>query len=386
MLGDQLKNLTFALNIALKKIAPHQMLDILGDMLCSQVMGPMAIHIVTHLEPMMKHDPKASLDDLFAKPMPMSSLKTLIKSYFRSQEIVEERINELFKKSSIDGKVCILEHFYYRAVTDTTQRELFAHVVTKSCKSNPDVMIQFFGSVYNIEDNLEYNKTVLDLFKPIIETEKMSPYMMNFAAYLKKSYDIPFQRAISGFRDISIQDKTCAYILIYLLKNYQDKIKEISKVIVDRFYDLKRKSFESSVLYKSLEGALKNADEYEVITQSAAVYIATLRAQLQKPFKTELRMDIDISKLPCSQIVELIDCEFQKNTIACHNLSEWNAIYERRAEMTPFVVVMANVMRGIKVPAADLENLSSTELMVLKRTAVDEDYEILEEESSSDNK
>jgi len=40
--------------------------------------------------------------------------------------------------------------------------------------------------------------------KAIIETEKMSIYMLNFAGYLKLSYNVPFEKAIKGFTEISL--------------------------------------------------------------------------------------------------------------------------------------------------------------------------------------
>lgn len=65
------------------------------------------------------------MDDLFSKPMPMSSLKTLIKFMFKSHDVNYDKIQRLFFKSSIDGRVCILEHFYYRAVEEDKLKVMF---------------------------------------------------------------------------------------------------------------------------------------------------------------------------------------------------------------------------------------------------------------------
>jgi len=157
---------------------------------------------------------------LFGKPMPMSSLKTLIKFMFKSHEVNFDKIFALFNKSSVDARVCILEHFYYRAVEEQTLREMFLKLLKTICEKNPDVFLLFFGEVYQNAENLKLNQEVLNTVKAIIETEKMSIYMLNFAGFLKLAYNVPYERAIKGFTDISLQNKACTYVMVYLLRNY----------------------------------------------------------------------------------------------------------------------------------------------------------------------
>lgn len=144
---------------------------------------------------MIKFDPEASLDDLFAKQMPMSSLKTLIKFMFKSHEVELEKIKKLFQKSSIDGRVCILQHFYQRAIEQDTIRELFLQLLAQVCQKNVDVFVTFFDDVYSNADNREFNTKILDAVKPIIDTEKMNPQMLSFMGYLEYPYTAPYERA-----------------------------------------------------------------------------------------------------------------------------------------------------------------------------------------------
>lgn len=152
--------------------------------------------------------------------MPMSSLKTLIKFMFKSHEVNFEKIANLFQKSSVDARVCILEHFYYRAAEEITLKPMFLKLLQSVCEKNPDVFLLFFGEVYKLEDHEKLNQEVLNTVKAIIETEKMSIYMLNFAGYLKLTYNVPYQRAIAGFENISLQNKECNYVMVYMLRNY----------------------------------------------------------------------------------------------------------------------------------------------------------------------
>ena len=115
----------FGFDILLKNVPPHQMIDIIGELMMTKGLAPLGVYCITHLQHVIKYDAQASLDELFTKPMPMSSLKTLIKFMFKSHEVNFNKISELFRKSSVDARVCILEHFYYRAVEEETLRPIF---------------------------------------------------------------------------------------------------------------------------------------------------------------------------------------------------------------------------------------------------------------------
>lgn len=99
------------------------------------------------------------------------------------------------------------------------------------CEKNPDVFLLFFGTVFEIDENLAINQEVLNTVRAIIETEKMSPYMMNFAGYLKLSYDIPYARAMAAFKSLCMLEKKCTYILVYLLRNYPEQFKEVAEYV-----------------------------------------------------------------------------------------------------------------------------------------------------------
>jgi len=117
------------------------MIDIIGELMMSKGLAPLGVYLITHLQHVIKYDPMASLDELFAKPMPMSSLKTLIKFMFKSHEVNFDKISELFRKSSVDAKICILEHFYYRAVEEITLRPIFLQLLKAVCEKNADVFL-----------------------------------------------------------------------------------------------------------------------------------------------------------------------------------------------------------------------------------------------------
>lgn len=84
------------------------MIDIIGELMQSKGLAPLGVYCITHLQHVIKYDSRASLDELFTKPMPMSSLKTLIKFMFKSHDVDFKKIHALFLKSSVDARVCIL--------------------------------------------------------------------------------------------------------------------------------------------------------------------------------------------------------------------------------------------------------------------------------------
>lgn len=124
------------------------MIDIVGEIMICKIFAPLGVYCITHLQHVIKYDQQASLDELFSKPMPMSSLKTLIKFMFKSHDVNFNKILQLFNKSSVDARKCILEHFYYRAVEEVTLKSMFLQLLKTVCEKNPDVFLLFFGEVY----------------------------------------------------------------------------------------------------------------------------------------------------------------------------------------------------------------------------------------------
>ena len=105
-------NLLFGFNILLQNITPHEMIEVVGELMQCKMFAPLGVYCITHMQHVIKYDNTANLDELFTKPMPMSSLKTLIKFMFKSHEVNFDKILALFNKSSVDARVCIMEHFY----------------------------------------------------------------------------------------------------------------------------------------------------------------------------------------------------------------------------------------------------------------------------------
>ena len=230
---EQMNYLIYTLDILVQNIPASKMIDIAGDFMCCQTFAPLGVHIVTHLQHVIKFDPDASLDDLFAKQMPMSSLKTLIKFMFKSHEVELEKIKKLFQKSSIDGRVCILQHFYQRATEQENISELFLQLLGQVCKKNVEVFVTFFDDVYNDPDNKQFNTMILDAVKPIIDTENMNPSMLNFMGYLEYPYTAPYDRAIQCLREIGGTSKSAPYILAYMLDRYKEHYSEIEGIVLE---------------------------------------------------------------------------------------------------------------------------------------------------------
>lgn len=137
----EMNTVLFGFNILLQNIPPHQMIDIVGELMICKTFAPLGVYCITHLQHIIKYDPQASLDDLFAKPMPLSSLKTLIKFMFKSHEVNFEKISKLFQKSATDAKICILEHFYYRTAEEVSLKPMFLKLLQAVCEKNPDVFL-----------------------------------------------------------------------------------------------------------------------------------------------------------------------------------------------------------------------------------------------------
>ena len=124
-------------------------------------MAPMAVHCVSRLNS-VEYDKEVTLDPLFQRNMPMSSLKVLLKFMFRTQAINITRIVELFKKSSFDAKACMLEHFYNRSIDEPSQRPQFLQVLKTIVLDNQGVFINFFDIVCFADEQQEYKKEILD--------------------------------------------------------------------------------------------------------------------------------------------------------------------------------------------------------------------------------
>lgn len=233
MFQKEIDYVIHTLDVLLQNVPASKMIDIAGDLMCCQTFAPLGVHIVTHLQHVIKFDPEASLDDLFTKQMPMSSLKTLIKFMFKSHDVELEKIKKLFQKSSIDGRVCILQHFYQRAIEQDTIRELFLQLLSQVCKKNVEVFVTFFDAVYSNADSKEFNTMILDAVKPIIDTEKMNPQMLSFMGYLEYPCTVPYQRAEQCLHEIGGTNKESPYILAYMLDRYPDHYSEIEGIVVD---------------------------------------------------------------------------------------------------------------------------------------------------------
>lgn len=254
------------------------MIDIIGEMMISKTLTPLGVYCITHLQHVIKYDQLASLDELFTKQMPMSSLKTLIKFMFKSHEVNFDKIKALFLKSSLDAKVCIVEHFYYRCIEEPKLKEMFLKLLSTICVQNPDVFLNFFGEVFETEEEeeLEFNGQVLDAVRAIIESEKSSVYMLSFAGYLKKQYNVPLAKALKGLEDIGLQHKYCPYVLIYLLKNYKET-DQIIETVTKLLKQSKDSDLESTVVYDAIQNAINSCDKFEIVNQTNKLFIEILK-------------------------------------------------------------------------------------------------------------
>lgn len=97
--------------------------------------------------------------------------------------------------------------------------------------------------------------------------------MLSFAGYLKKSYNVPLAKALKGLEDIGLQHKYCPYVLIYMLKNYQetDKIIETVTKLVNQS---KNSDLENTVVYDAVQQAINRCDEFEIVNQANQLFIA----------------------------------------------------------------------------------------------------------------
>lgn len=233
--------------------------------------------------------------------MPMSSLKTLIKFMFKSHEVNFEKIFALFSKSSMDAKVCILEHFYLRTVEEPNVKEMFLKLLGSVCDKNPDIFQKFFEEQYQTAENLALNQEVLNTVRSIIETEKMSIYMLNFAGFLNMQYNIPFERAMGSFSEISLQEKTCTFALVYMLRNYKQQQGEINKLICAKLAEyeqlvVKQVPLQKTVLYLACNEAICNCKQHQIVSEAADLYIDLLcyyDMKNESPFIVS-NMDLDL--------------------------------------------------------------------------------------------
>lgn len=53
---EELNQLLFGFNITLQNVAPHQMIDIIGEMMISKTLTPLGVYCITHLQHVIKYD------------------------------------------------------------------------------------------------------------------------------------------------------------------------------------------------------------------------------------------------------------------------------------------------------------------------------------------
>ncbi|CAL5970993.1 Conserved_hypothetical protein [Hexamita inflata] len=388
-LSTQLDNVTYGLNIVLKNLPPHQIIDIVGDLMSVTQFAPLGVYCVTHLQHVIKYDAKASLDDLFTKKMPMSSLKTLIKFMFKSHEIEFDKILNLFRKSSVDGRVCIMEHFYLRATEEVQFKDMFLQLVKQTCQRNPDVFLLFFGNYYQDKEKREFNCQILDAVKPLIETDQMSPYMLNFAAYLNKNYEIPFARAIQAFETISQQEKACKYCIIYLLRNYQDKLTEISASVCTKLTGLKHYN---TVVYEALQEAVESSNLTYNTAPSEAIelYISVLRYFTKVENYVVLDLVTKLHLVYPTQLDILVPLLISFNYYNCDSTTQDWLRYDVSSMKTALGQAFVHIYTGEGLQPELIQKLSFLENILLQKVASDSSLRFYakvrgEEESESEN-
>jgi len=228
------------------------MIDIIGDMMCSILLAPMGVHVLTSMERPIRIDKDATLDDLFSKQMPMSSLKVLIKFYFRTQAIDIGRIKHLFDKSSADGRVCILEHFYLRALEDEEHRPIFFDLLVNVSGRYVDIFVSFFRKVATYDDNRDFESETLKVLKPVIESEKIRPELLDFAGHLQDAYNVSYETCLNMIKQVAYQQVELNYILIYTCKNYPEKSAELGAYLNRFFFTHKGTMTDDCCLYNAL--------------------------------------------------------------------------------------------------------------------------------------
>ncbi|CAL6113940.1 Conserved_hypothetical protein [Hexamita inflata] len=371
-LATQLDVVTYGLNIVLKNLPPHQMIDIVGDLMSITQFAPLGVYCVTHLQHVIKYDSKASLDDLFTKQMPMSSLKTLIKFMFKSHEVDFDKILNLFRKSSVDGRVCIMEHFYLRATEEVQFKEMFLQLVKQTCQRNPDVFLLFFGNYYQEEEQHEFNCQILDAVKPIIETDKMSPYMLNFAGYLNKKYEISFVQAIQAFETISQQEKACRFCIVYLLRNYQDKLNEISASVCSKLTGLK--NYQNTVVYQALCEVVETENEeldHKVQFQAIELYISVLSYFTKVPTKIDLDLLTKLHLVSPAQLDFLVPLLISFNYLNYDSSAQDWLLYDVQRMNTQFGQAFVHIYTNKGLQPELINNLSFLENILLQKVAKD---------------
>ncbi|CAL6101913.1 Conserved_hypothetical protein [Hexamita inflata] len=374
-LATQLDAVTYGLNIVLKNLPPHQMIEIVGELMSVTQFAPLGVYCVTHLQHVIKYDAKASLDDLFTKQMPMSSLKTLIKFMFKSHEVDFDKILNLFRKSSVDGRVCIMEHFYLRATEEVQFKEMFLQLVKQTCQRNPDVFLLFFGNYYQEEEQHEFNCQILDAVKPIIETDKMSPYMLNFAGHLNKKYDIPFAQAIQAFETISQQEKACKFCIVYLLRNYQDKLKEISASVSSKLTGLK--NYQNTVVYQALQESLMEFKElatyklHAIGTEAIELLIAVLTYFTQRKNQMDLDLICRLDKVQPHQLEKLLPLVIGMNYINYDSDAQSWINYDISKIQGAFTKAYIEMQRGKGVQEQIRAQLNFMEDTILRKIAAE---------------
>jgi hypothetical protein len=58
----ELDGMLFGFNILLQNVAPHEMIEIVGELMQCKMFAPMGVYCITHLQHIIKYDQLASLD------------------------------------------------------------------------------------------------------------------------------------------------------------------------------------------------------------------------------------------------------------------------------------------------------------------------------------
>ena len=258
---------------------------------------------------------------------------------------------------------------------------MFLRLLSTTCEKNPDVFLLFFGQVYRIEENLELNQVVLDTVRAIIENEKMSIYMLNFAGYLNKVYNVPFQRAIAGFENISLQAKECPYVMVYLLRNYPDQLQQIAQTVTKKIAETKPDTITTTVLFSSCNIAISEAESHEVLSKAADLYVEILAFYDSVNRRTDFHINLDLALLTATQVQSLVALYVSLDLAFNFTQVNWDNIFAKHsATINAFSSAFLQIYIGKGILLETIQKLTKLEESILKRVARANNLKFYQEE------
>ena len=163
--------------------------------------------------------------------------------------------------------------------------------------------------------------------------------------------------------------------MVYMLKNYPDQLADIAKVVCKKISEVKAELIPQTVLFRSCEKAIQEAEDFEIVEQAADLYINVLQFYDSANRQSELEESMELEQLKSNQVERMVELYVSLNLSFGFNLVKWENIYQKhKQDVNAFTSAYIQLQLGKGIEAETIAALKKFEESVLKRVARAENH------------